>query len=360
MHHDTRRRFLSFVLLSCSVAASSHFAPRTFGDDDADAKRLAQLERAKKAAAATTEETYELRYKFAANETVRWKVTHLATTETTISGNTQTSQMRSISTKVWRFQGGSPTAPFTFVHSVSDVDMWQKVTGRPEIRYDSKSSKEVPPEYVSTAKTVGVPLATLTIDARGQVTQRQNTHPQFDMGLGAIVMPMPEGRVAAGHVWYVPDEVFVRMPDGRQQRIKSRQVCTLEKVVAGVATISVKSHVLMPVDDPKIKSQLIQQLPQGTVRFDLDAGRLLSKQMDWDELVVGFSGADSRLKYLARFTEELLDQRAAAAPEAKTEPPVEPTASEPDTGDSPSKPTVRTADTPSGRPFRDDKPALRR
>ena len=54
-----------------------------------------------------------------------------------------------------------------------------------------------------------------------------------------------------------------------------------------------------------MKAQLVQQLTEGTIKFDIDAGRILAKQIDWDETVVGFNGSDSMMKYLARFTEEL-------------------------------------------------------
>ena len=88
-------------------------------------------------------------------------------------------------------------------------------------------------------------------------------------------------------------------------RMKTRIGLHAQSVKTGVATISVKTEVLTPVNDPQIKSQLVQQLTNGELKFDIDAGRVLSQQIDWDETVVGFSGDDSLMKYLARFTEEL-------------------------------------------------------
>ena len=73
-----------------------------------------------------------------------------------------------------------------------------------------------------------------------------------------------------------------------------------------MATIEVSNHVLTPIDDPKIESQLIQRESTGTVKFDIDAGRVLSQQMDLDRRVVGFSGPASSVHYMTRFTERLL------------------------------------------------------
>jgi hypothetical protein len=44
---------------------------------------------------------------------------------------------------------------------------------------------------------------------------------------------------------------------------------------------------------------------------------MLSKQLDWDETVVGFSGPNSLMEYRARMTEQMLDavQRTAKRPD---------------------------------------------
>ncbi len=108
----------------------------------------------------------------------------------------------------------------------------------------------------------------------------------------------------------------MRLEDQRIKSIKTRELYVLEKVETGVATISVKTQVLTPVDDPRVKSQIMQRISQGELRFDMDAGRLISKQLDWDESVLGFNGAESNMKYLARFTETLATPAARTASKA--------------------------------------------
>ena len=68
------------------------------------------------------------------------------------------------------------------------------------------------------------------------------------------------------------------------------------------------------VDDVRLlRAQVVQQINNGEIRFDLDNGRMLSKQLDWDETIVGFQGANSLMEYRARLTERLVDgiQRTA-------------------------------------------------
>ena len=109
------------------------------------------------------------------------------------------------------------------------------------------------------------------------------------------------------------------MESNRIKSIKTRQVYRLEKVETGVATISVKTAVLTPINSPRVKSQLVQRISKGQLRFDVDAGRLLSKQLDWDENVLGFNGPESNMKYLARSTESLEDRQATARKDSDTQ-----------------------------------------
>ncbi|MEO8497057.1 MAG: DUF6263 family protein, partial [Planctomycetota bacterium] len=257
-------------------------------------------------AAAIADEPVLLRYQFTKGEQVEWKVTHLGTTETKIQGNTQTSKSRSVSTKAWQVTDIDADGNFTFTHSVTNVNMWQQLSDRPEVRYNSESDTVIPDEYQQVAKTVGIPLATVTISPKGDIVGREGSEANEKFGVGGIIMLLPEKPVKAGSRWYEPSELHTRLPDGRVKKINIRKNYALEKVQTGVATISVKTEVLTPVNDARIESQLVQQLTDGTIKFDVDAGRVISKEMNWDETVVGFNGADSMMKYLARFTEELL------------------------------------------------------
>lgn len=261
---------------------------------------------------------HTLSYKFQPGETVRTKVLQRVTLETTISGSTQTAETTSGSVKVWRITQVDPAGPITFEHSVESVDMRQKLTGRETITYNSKTDSQPPPAYETVAKSIGVPLTVVTIDPSGKILKRVEkrsgapTEPQNSQ----MVIPLPSGPVAVGESWNVPVDITIALEDGVTKLIKTRQHYTLEKVANGVATISVATQVLTPVNNPKIQSQLIQRLTKGTIRFDIDAGRVLSQDIDLDEQVLGFQGPDSSLHFLGRFTEDYVagETKSAAKP----------------------------------------------
>ena len=112
-------RTLAALLLTFHCLAICTARPAV--SDEGDLQSV--LVRAKDRALA---EDHRLVYKFTKGEVVPWKVRQLGTTQATVRGNTQTSKMRAVSTKQWEVVDVDKDGNVTFVHSVLDVDMWQK------------------------------------------------------------------------------------------------------------------------------------------------------------------------------------------------------------------------------------------
>lgn len=264
------------------------------------------------AGAENGEVTHLLRYKFTPGEVCRFKVTHLTTVDTKIRGTSETAKTRSVSTKVWKIAGVDPQGNITFTYTVEEASMWQQLSGRPEVRYDSTKDKTPPAGYEYVAESVGEPMATVTIAPNGEILRREHARPQFNPNIGELTVPLPSHAVKIGESWSKEGELLIRLPAGTTKRIKTRHFFELKKVQTGVATIEARTEVLTPVDDPVVQSQLVQRVKHGEVKFDVDAGRVLQQQMDIDETVIGFSGPDSIMKYLARLTEEMIPQENVA------------------------------------------------
>lgn len=260
------------------------------------------------AALAADSEQCVMRYKLTPGEEIRFQVEHLANTKTRLDSTDIASSVRTVSTKVWRVTDVNAEGEMTFEHFIEAVEMSQQNGDAEEILWNSESGEEAPRAFRSIADQLGKVIATIRINDQGQERERMDDKgTKTDLGMGGITIPLPEGPVKIGGQWSVPRQIRVRTEDGEVKLIKVRELYTLEKLSAGVATMSVRSEPLTPISTPKIKSQVVQQLSNGTVRFDVDAGRTLSKQLDWDETVVGFDGADSMMEYRARLTETMID-----------------------------------------------------
>ncbi|MFI4876937.1 MAG: DUF6263 family protein [Blastopirellula sp. JB062] len=274
------------------------------------------------AAAIAADGKYELQYKFAEGDVLRSKVTHLVNVQTKIQGNQQTAQSRTASTKNWKVEKIDDDGNITLVHSIEDLNMWNKVTDRPEQVFDSTSEEAPAPIFQRAADSVGVPLSRFTISKNGLLVKREELLESATAPFNQVTVVLPAEPVAIGAKWDSPTDVQIRTSKQQLKKVKTRQLFTLENVSNGVATIDMKTQILTPIENPEIKVELIQQLANGKIKFDIDAGRIIRQDLEMDETVIGFQGEASMMKFLGRMQEELLEEqvRTAEAPApAKTE-----------------------------------------
>jgi hypothetical protein len=251
------------------------------------------------------EEKFALRYQFQPGETLRWNVEHRSLVRTSVSGTTQTAETVSISAKLWKVKDVKADGTTTFEHSVEWIDMRQKLSGSSEVRYDSRTGEKPPVGFEDVAKSVGIPISIITLDARGKILNRERKESKgAAANEGAITIPLPEEPVAVGHTWTFPCDIEVPLESGGVKKIKAIQQFKLESVKTGVASIRVSTQIISPVNNPAIEAQIVQREGSGVVRFDIEAGRIIGQQMDVDKHVVGFRGEASSLHYVTRFTEQ--------------------------------------------------------
>jgi hypothetical protein len=251
-------------------------------------------------------EKYTLRYRFQPGSVLRNEVTHLAKNGTRIDSIQQEANSRTVSFKSWTIievDGGT----VTFEYRIDAIDMSQQIGGGEEIRYSSKDATEDPPlQFAGAADSVGKLISTIRIDESGMVIGRSDPNNPPHMGMGDVTMPLPRSPVSVGATWEIPREMKIQRKDGSQRLVKFRELFKLEKVSAGVATVSVRSEPLSTMGEPSEEAQVLQQLSNGTIRFDIDAGRMISKELAWDHQVVAFSGPGSVLEYSARLDDHVV------------------------------------------------------
>jgi hypothetical protein len=262
---------------------------------------------------------YPLRYKFQPGETLRWTVTHRCRVRTSVSGTTQEAETTTTSQKAWRVGEVRPDGSVTFEHFVEWIDMRHKLTGRDEVHYDSRKDLVAPAGFEDVARAVGVTLSTVTMDQRGKTIRRKRNPLRGSVESdGEMTITLPKNPVAVGEQWSIAYDIDVPLPGGAGvRRVKAQQVYKLENVQTGVASIHLVTQILTPIHDPALESQLVKYETSGTVRFDVEAGRLLGQQMDVDKGVVGFRGEASSVRYSSRFSEELVRGETTVASRSK-------------------------------------------
>ncbi len=273
---------------------------------DSTAGKVKVVSRVSDVDADPSAEKYLLQYRLREGESINTRVTHLAKTLTKVNDQEESSHSRTVSTKNWKVVSLTTDGNMTFEHSVREVDASNKVGQAEEVRYNSGDG-EVPTQFKEVDSQVDQVISTITMRPNGEVVERTTDDKYARLGLGEIAVQFPEQPIAIGDQWETTREIQVRRPDKTPMRVSLREVFTLKKVSAGVALIEVRNEPLTPIRSPEVESQVMQQMNNGTMKFDMDAGRLLSKDISWDSTVIGFNGAGSRLEYSARLEEVLVE-----------------------------------------------------
>lgn len=264
-------------------------------------------------------EGYLLRYKLQPGQELSWRVIHRASVRTVVTQTEQTAETVTQSLKTWKVLERRPDGGMTFELRVEEVEMTHRISGRPEVRYSAKAGQEPPVGFEDVAKTVGRPLARITLDPRGQLVERQQLVPEAFQSHGYLTVPFPENPIAVGESWTVPDEITVPLRNGTVRKIKVQQRFTLRDVKGDIATIEVKTQVLSPVDDPEVEVQLVQRLSEGIIKFDIAAGHVVAQEIEVDRQVVGFQGPASSFHYRTRFSEDFVPARLAQHADSPTQ-----------------------------------------
>jgi hypothetical protein len=254
--------------------------------------------------AATSPGTVRLAYRFQKGDRIDMAVAHRALTETTMNGTTQTVETMTDSTKTWRVVALDDAGRATLEHSVDDVTMTSRTSDRGEVRWSSGGDAPPPQGYESVRASLGVPLSRLMVDRDGRVVERQELRPSPPSSTGdLVVVPLPDGPVAPGAEWTIPQEVVVEVPNGPRKLVRTRLRYRLDRVADGIATIRVDTTVLTPIDDPRLEARLLERIWDGEIRFDIEAGRVISRRTGIDRRVVGFGGPESSVRYKASLEE---------------------------------------------------------
>ena len=251
-------------------------------------------------------EPVRLRYRFQVGDRIEMDVAHRAVTETTMNGTTQTVETMTDSRKTWKVVAVDAAGHATLEHSVDDVVMTSRTSDKGEVRWASAGTDDPPPGYEGVRQSLGVTLSRMVIDPSGRVLDRRELRPCPPSATGdLVVVPLPDEPVVAGVEWMIPQEVVVEAPGAGRKAVRTRLRYRLEDIHDGIATIRVDTTVLTPVDDPRLEARLLERIWDGTIKFDIEAGRVTSRKTGIDRRVVGFGGPQSSVRYKSTLEERV-------------------------------------------------------
>jgi hypothetical protein len=286
---------LAVWMLACTIAAASAANDPIDSAADTPADVTALKDGTK----------YDLRYKLATGDVLRYSVAHRAAIRSTIDETTQEAQTKTDSVKLWKITDVLPNGDVEIMNVVEQVHMVNQLPDRAQTEYDSQRDKTPPPGYEDAARAIGVPLSVVRITPRGEIVSHVVKHQQSAAEPDAqMAVRFPDQPVAVGATWDEPFDVTVQLEGGATKSIQTRRHYELTNVSGGIATIAVAYQILSPID-AAIESQLVQRLMKGTVLFDIERGRIESQQYEIDKRILGFAGPTSSMHYVMRMEEKL-------------------------------------------------------
>jgi hypothetical protein len=254
------------------------------------------------------QEAVRLEYRFHEGDRIDMDVRHRALTETTIGSTRQSTETATDSRKTWQVVAIDGTGRATLEQSVDEVRMTSRTSDRGEIRWSSADAGPPPPGYETVRHSLGVPLTRLVVDRAGRIIERHDLRPVPPGNTGdLVVVPLPDDPVRVGSTWTVPDELVIEAPHAGRKAVRTRLRYHVDAVDDGIATISVDTTVLTPIDDPRLEARLLERIWDGTIRFDIEKGRVRSRATTTDRRVVGFEGPQSSIRYKASLEERVVD-----------------------------------------------------
>ena len=135
----------------------------------------------------------------------------------------------------------------------------------------------------------------LDASVRNRIPGLEDDSPAALASYTALFPELPAEPKAVGERWVEELEVPV-MRGTVPSTWTMRKVTVLESVADGVAVLTVRADAVPPPKDPQIAGQLAPRRSAETIRFDLTAGRILSRTGSNEQVVVGMHGPGSLMR----------------------------------------------------------------
>ena len=244
-------------------------------------------------AAAEDAPTYQLRFKFAPQQELFY-VTQNDTEFLVEHGETkQTIPHTSMNIRRIQVLSVNPDGS-AHVELVIDRARMTAQNAGVDSLYDSMDPEHIPTEFDKVHQSIGKAVPAI-LTPWGKVLPTKNSPANVEQN--DLMFQLPEQPLAVGGTWKDNFEASVQIDAESKlfRQIKLQRRYELKSVENGIATISLLTVPLTPLNNPFQESQLVQRKPIGTLKFDIKNGCLIDRQFQINEQVIGHAGPGSAI-----------------------------------------------------------------
>ncbi len=253
------------------------------------------------------------RFKWQAGKVLTYRVEQ-QTEATEINGDSKARTLTHLKlTKRWTVQAVDASGVATVQHSLAELRMELTTPGGETLVFDSAAPEKSDPKLrEQMSRYVGVPLATLRVDARGQVIEvkesrfgpasRFEAEPPFALVLPAAV-------VKPGQDWHRDYKITQEPPAGAGEKYQAVQHCTCKDVAGGMVTVTLTTALATQPKSLADRIPLLQFQPEGTIVFDAEHGRLQEAKLTVSKELKGHAGEGTSYLFRSSYGERFAGER---------------------------------------------------
>ena len=248
-----------------------------------------------------------LRYKFNAGEKLRYQ-TSQNVTQQVVSPAGQKLDVSSVEQKrLFRIEAvdeaGVADASMQFEH----VRMETQTDDNDRIIYDSSMAPSaVPPKYRSVANGLKKAAPKFHLSPMGTPLSKDGVEEVSAVANACFMMPLPKEEIRIGDFWSSKIPVDVRLAPGVMRKINLQRSYKLKAVNDGIAEIVFYTSLENQIKTPQVKALLLQATPNGTIEFDIQKGRVVRRELRFDNFVLGALGPNTMLTAKGKTVEQLV------------------------------------------------------
>lgn len=279
-------------------------------------------------------EHYRLIYQFRPGQTLRYVTVQQATTDAAAAENHKVDKTEAEQRRVFTVDSVDDNSVAHVSMQFEYVRMQMQTDGRAPVVFDTTMKEsEIPSVFRMAADSLRGKAPRYEIRANGSVSESAATEAKpaeakpaeaasTDTVAAAVdppvrkadeakpeafsfLPPLPDQPVQIGESWRQVHTVRVRVTKDISREIEILQTFRLKSVTDGIAEIALNSSITSPVRSPLIRAQLIQASPKGTWYFDIANGRMIRREMHFDQSVLDAFGENTMLSSYGTYREVL-------------------------------------------------------
>jgi hypothetical protein len=233
------------------------------------------------------------------------KVKSVTAVTEVVSGGKQQFGSRLDLTKRYRVVDVDAGGTATLEYSVIAMRNEQTRPNGEVLLFDSANlAKSTPGLREQLGKFVGTTLAVVRVDATGAVVEVKQGPAGRYAAEPLFTLVLPKTGVQAGKAWTRSFDLKLDPPLGTGEKYAAKQVCRCTKLEAGKATIALTTSFNPLPESVQERMPLVQKETQGTVVFDIAAGRVAEVRLTVDRTLENHRGPGSSYHFESSYREQ--------------------------------------------------------